>query len=720
MKTKGVILIVDNDPEFLDSLNLFLELKGYTVYTADNPVNAKRLLADKLIHLAVIDVRLIDDRDEDDWSGLHLAAEAAPAVPKIILTGRRYKNPAELVLRVLRPDKRGHVLASDFVFKKEGPEKLLEAIRGVFQSKVRVNFDLKISWGKGLSWRTLVEMIKTYKEKSDEEKKEAGRELEDLVRRLFERASTLKMMTITPGHGGCGIVLARPSYNGVGGEDVVIKFGPTDTVITEYEKYRNWVEPFAATRSTQLKGEPARTAHLGAIKYSFIGEGPLGLVSFNDYYVRKSTPIKSIEETLHYLFEVSCGRWYQGKREPVDDEKKPLDAWYKDQLGFNMLRKQDELRDVLSQLLESRQAISRYFQVKEPETLIIKLGRGPLILPEPVYWILSGEGSAKKDDFFLTPSLLAITHGDLNGANILVDGEGKTWLIDFFKTGWGPILRDFTELESVIKFELIKTDSLLARHELEKALLQPYSLAQPIEFKNRSGLSELRKAVTVIQRLRELARVLADSEDIYEYYVGLFFYALKSIVGFSSKVGVEDPYAVSQYHALLSAAMICQRLQELRRANDQESSQSSRRSDVFLSYHRTDQEAVEYLAQRLREAELQVWLDRWNLLSGDPWQEEIEEALDSCATCVIFWGPSGLGPWQHMEMRIALERRVREKGYRVFPVLLPECLDPKKMSPFLRQMMWVDFRERLNDSEAFKNLVAGIRGMVPGPDSDSV
>jgi len=648
-----------------------------------------------------------------------LAAEVAPTVPKIILTGRRYKDPAGLVLRVLRPDKQGDILASDFLFKKEGPERLLEAIEGVFQSKVRVNFDLKISWGKGLSWRTLVEMIKTYKEKSDEEKKEAERELEDLVRRLLGRASTLKMLAITPGHGGCGIVLARPSYKGVEGEDVVIKFGPRNAVVTEHEKYRNWVEPFAATRSTQLKGEPARTPHLGAIRYSFIGEGPLGLISFNDYYLRKSISTKSIEETLRYLFEVSCGRWYKGKREPVDVERKSLDVWYKEQLGFDMMRKQDELRDVLSQLLKSKQAESRHFQIKESGTLLVKLGRERLILPEPVHWILGGKGSVKKDDLFPIPSLIAITHGDLNGTNILVDAGGKTWLIDFFKTGWGPILRDFTELESVIKFELIQTDSLFARYELEKALLQPNWLDQPIEFNDRSRSSELYEAMRVIQQLRKLARVLTDSEDIHEYYAGLYFYALKSIVGFSSKADVEDHYTVSQYHALLSAAMICQRLQELI-ASDK-SPQSGPRFDVFLSYQRTNQKAVEYLARRLRKAGLQVWLDRWNLIPGEPWQEAVEEALDDCATCAVFWGPRGLGPWQNEEMRAALERRVRERSYRVIPVLLPGCPEPEeaKMPPFLKRITWVDFRKGLDDSGAFKNLVAGIRGMAPGPDDDT-
>jgi len=154
---------------------------------------------------------------------------------------------------------------------------------------------------------------------------------------------------------------------------------------------------------------------------------------------------------------------------------------------------------------------------------------------------------------------------------------------------------------------------------------------------------------------------------------------------------------------------------------DRESPQSAPRFDVFLSYQRTDQEAVKYLARRFREAGLQAWLDRWSLIPGEPWQEAVEKALDDCATCAVFWGPRGLGPWQNEEMRAALERRVPERSHRVIPVLLPGCPEPEKakMPSFLKRVTWVDFRKGLDDSDAFKNLVAGIQGIAPGSDGDN-
>ena len=94
--------------------------------------------------------------------------------------------------------------------------------------------------------------------------------------------------------------------------------------------------------------------------------------------------------------------------------------------------------------------------------------------------------------------------------------------------------------------------------------------------------------------------------------------------------------------------------------------------DAFLSHNSPDKPAVEQIARWLEDkAGLKVWLDKWNLIPGDPWQEGIEDALDQSRCCVVFLGPNGLGPWQNEEMRAALDERVAQKTIRVVPVLLP-------------------------------------------------
>src|SRR5262245_5440219 len=140
--------------------------------------------------------------------------------------------------------------------------------------------------------------------------------------------------------------------------------------------------------------------------------------------------------------------------------------------------------------------------------------------------------------------------------------------------------------------------------------------------------------------------------------------------------------------------------------------------DVFLSHTSADKDAVEALARRLvDEAALSPFLDKWHLIPGNPWQEELEQALDAARTCAVFIGPHGVGSWENEEMRSALNDRVTRPGFRVIPVLLPGAMLPQqgRLPRFLARLTWVDFRHGLQDAEAFRRLVAGIRGYPPGP-----
>ncbi len=141
--------------------------------------------------------------------------------------------------------------------------------------------------------------------------------------------------------------------------------------------------------------------------------------------------------------------------------------------------------------------------------------------------------------------------------------------------------------------------------------------------------------------------------------------------------------------------------------------------DVFLSYSSADRETAEELAHRLRQEGAVPWLDRWNLIPGEPWQPAIEEALRLAQTCAVLVGPGEIGPWQHEEMRVAIDRRVADGGgaFRVIPVLLPGAERPQrsKLPSFLVATTWVEFRRTLDDAEALRRLLCGIRGVEPGP-----
>ena len=122
----AIILFADNDPDFLSTRCEYLEKEGYTVIRASNPTQAMRQLERGGIDLAVLDIRLKDDSDRNDTSGLALAKKVALSTPKIILTGF---PDFQTVLETLSPQLEGLPPAFAYIQKKDGPQAMLQAIR---------------------------------------------------------------------------------------------------------------------------------------------------------------------------------------------------------------------------------------------------------------------------------------------------------------------------------------------------------------------------------------------------------------------------------------------------------------------------------------------------------------------------------------------------------------------------------------------------------------
>jgi len=127
------ILLADNKPRFIKSHKELLENAGYQVRVAENPEIAKAILEEGKIDLAILDIRLRDDKDDFDKSGLELAKNYAPSIPKILLTG----FPSwELVREALGADADGLPPAVDFISKKEGIKVLLLAVEWTLRQPI--------------------------------------------------------------------------------------------------------------------------------------------------------------------------------------------------------------------------------------------------------------------------------------------------------------------------------------------------------------------------------------------------------------------------------------------------------------------------------------------------------------------------------------------------------------------------------------------------------
>src|SRR5215831_15307920 len=107
---------------------------------------------------------------------------------------------------------------------------------------------------------------------------------------------------------------------------------------------------------------------------------------------------------------------------------------------------------------------------------------------------------------------------------------------------------------------------------------------------------------------------------------------------------------------------------------------------VFLSYHWQDRATVEAVARGLQQRGTRLFLDRWYLVGGQPWQSTLQGILGSCQAVAVFIGPQGLGSWQQRESELALDRQAHERGFPVIPVLLPGAEPPLG---FLKLNTWV-------------------------------
>ena len=169
--------------------------------------------------------------------------------------------------------------------------------------------------------------------------------------------------------------------------------------------------------------------------------------------------------------------------------------------------------------------------------------------------------------FFLErrPVGLCIAHGDLNPRNLLIDGIGSIFIIDFSEMKKdGARFLDFVRLEAEVKFKLTK----LAPSSLESYLILDYMLSKVTSLENLIGIRDLpldigaKKMVMAVCEIRRnaysiCAPSLSYDEFLTEYYLGLLAQSLR--------ISLFDDYLsdTQQEFAVISAGSLIRRLEVL-------------------------------------------------------------------------------------------------------------------------------------------------------------
>jgi hypothetical protein len=496
------------------------------VVSANNYNDAVALIDKEYFHLVVSDVRLVDE-DKDNKQGLEILSYIdkiglTDVITKVVITGYGTRDWARQSFKEYK--------VHDFI-PKQGPDgkgfdenDFVQSIKSALADKVRINTDLTIEFVHGLSLDAMVSRIQ--RACGDVPVEILQWELDDLIRKIFVDANRLVISSVSGGHSKSGVVKVEPFYKEKGqAEALIFKYGVFKEIEQEARNFQEIKRFTDGKRYTNLELK-ARTRLLGGIIYSLVEK----VRSFSDFY--QGSDNKAVCSVIDDLFSRTCRKWYENRlpkrtQNMIELYWKPANTTY------------EELLDCFNHMYP------RY--VNKPRISFPEIERD---FANPIYH------SYLKDKPIYMPTHTAITHGDLNGENLLVDKDNHAWMIDFNRTGEGHIFRDFVELETVIKFQLFDETNLSFLYEFEKNLLSPVKFSESLD-RSKFELSEdAIKAFDSIECIRKHAgRVIQPSDEMQDFYVGLFYQTV-NLIRYYNLLHLKQ----RKNYILLSAALLCEKL----------------------------------------------------------------------------------------------------------------------------------------------------------------
>jgi CheY-like chemotaxis protein len=533
-------LVLEDEDRWRKILIEALTKLGFVAHGAENPVQARELLQHSFYHLLMLDISMEPGIAEND-EGMQFLAEL-------------YENEQRQTLRVVilsgfgNPDRYRKAFArygvDDFLDKHTFSEKeFIRDIEKIWAKDLKINLNLEIIW-QGiqdaaeacLNLRLPGGRVKKGGEENLARARQLGEELEDLLCRLFHQAETVMVEPMERGKSGAGVLRVQPYYQETGaGRWVVVKFGHYLDILREAENYERFVESFVGGgRSTKVEAVQ-RTIRLGGIRYSFAGAASDRFEDLGTFYQRSNT--EEIFRVLDDLFLDTCAAWYdnRGPLKPHD-----LSSDYRELLGLQDFQVLDEPLHRGLKAVQGREKLQ--FQT-------LGLDR---TFPNPILTMA--------DRRLVRSTYVCVTHGDLNGGNVLVDPRGSTWLIDFLRTSRGHILRDLAQFDATARILLLGAEeaTLAERLALEEALLgiDRFSQLDRLEAQGYSDNPAVAKAFATCLHIRKLAAEKVGSsrhDDMSEYHIACLFFALNLIRYW-------DLPTVQREHALLSAALHAEHL----------------------------------------------------------------------------------------------------------------------------------------------------------------
>ena len=111
---------------------------------------------------------------------------------------------------------------------------------------------------------------------------------------------------------------------------------------------------------------------------------------------------------------------------------------------------------------------------------------------------------------------------------------------------------------------------------------------------------------------------------------------------------------------------------------------------IFICYSSKDKRFVETLYNDLKEKEIDVWLDKWEIEVGDSITQKIEEGIENNDYLALILSKNSVeSSWVKLEFSSALIKELDSKFIMILPILIENC----KIPTLLVDKKYADFRE---------------------------
>lgn len=333
---------------------------------------------------------------------------------------------------------------------------------------------------------------------------------EKLLLYLFRDCKDVEYACLDGGFSG-NVVLKSKSTDHIGHNQVpcVVKIGPRDSIARERISFER-IEEVLGNNAPSIV-DFAELEERGAIKYRYAAMLEGNVRTFQKTYAA-SEDTRVLKSVLDTVFLKQLGKLYEAAS-----------------------------RDKIN-LLEYYDFQSKYAAGvrKKVETLIQAEADGDFFELAPGFRVPNvckfyEEDLTSLKEYTAVSRYTSYVHGDLNGANIILDAQDNVWLIDFFHTHKGHILKDLIKLENDVLYIFTKIESFedwKEATELSDELLKIGDLGIPLPEipKKKWKNPEIEKAYAIVAHLRSYYPALVKTDrDPYQLHVAALRYAMHTL-----------------------------------------------------------------------------------------------------------------------------------------------------------------------------------------------